>query len=111
MFGLQPPLKWQGRLQALLNAARFRSIGILILLRADRITVAILIASTPVATAPTCERIIRHEAGTDRNDCCQCSEGISKPGLFSCPACGSQQCKARSDPHPGTIFDDEPMEA
>ena len=72
-----------------------------------------VITSTPVAaaTAATCERIIRHEAGTDQNDCCQCSEGISKPGLFSCPACGSQQCKARSDPHPGTIFDDEPMEA
>jgi hypothetical protein len=67
--------------------------------------------SVTAAAAPTCERIIRHEAGPDQNDCCQCSEGISKHGLFSSPACGSQQCEAHSDPHPGTIFDDEPIEA
>jgi hypothetical protein len=72
-----------------------------------------VITSTPVATATaaTCERIIRHEAGADQNDCCQCSEGISKHGLFSCHACGVQQFKARSDLHPGTAFDDEWMEA
>jgi hypothetical protein len=38
-----------------------------------------VIASTPVAAAPpTCQSIIRHQGRADQNDCCQCSEGISK---------------------------------
>jgi hypothetical protein len=62
------------------------------------------------ATAPTCERIIRREAGADQNDCCQCSEGNSKHDLFSCPA-WANNANARGDPHPGTAFNDERREA
>jgi hypothetical protein len=67
-------------------------------------------APVAAATAPTCERIIRRQAGADQNDCCQCSEGNSKHELFSCPA-RTQQRKARSDPHPGTAFNDVRREA
>ena len=71
-----------------------------------------VITTTPVAaaTATTCECIIRHEAGADQNDCCHCSEGLSKHGLLPVVR-GVQQCKARSDPHPRTAFDHERIEA
>jgi hypothetical protein len=74
---------------------------------------ASVIASTPVTatTAPTCERIIRHKADADQNDCCQCSEGISKHGLFSCPACGSSNARPAAILTPRTAFSDGRMEA
>ena len=39
-------------------------------------------------TAPSCECIIWCEAGANQKDCCECSEGFSKHGRFSCHACG-----------------------
>jgi hypothetical protein len=62
-----------------------------------------VIASTPVAdtTAPTRERIIRHQGGADENDCCQCSEGTSKHGLSSCHACGSGHARPATIHTPG----------
>jgi hypothetical protein len=73
-----------------------------------------VIASTPIATAaatPTCECIIRDEAGADQNDCCQCSEGNSKHGLVSLSCVRIQRWTARSDPRPMTAFNDERTEA
>jgi hypothetical protein len=40
-------------------------------------------SATPVATATAaaCGCFIRHQAGADQNDCCQCSESNSKHGI------------------------------
>ena len=62
-----------------------------------------VIASTSVAaaTAPTCQSIIRHKGGANQNDCCQCSEGISKHDLFSSHAYGPNNARPAAIRTPG----------